>query len=359
MKILIVSGYFKPNITPRAFRTTELAVELARQGNDVTIYLPWVDYDYSCFEMEFGVKILFFGKSDVEKRLFSSSKIAGKFYRLMNILFQYPKIKYIPQIYKTLQNEKGYDLLISIGAPYSIHWGVDKLIRRNEFLAKKWIADCGDPFMGSKVEIFPNPFWFKFLEKSFCKRANYITVPIEKAINSYYPEFRSKIKVIPQGFNFSKNEYNKVKENPVPTFAYAGMFYKGNRDPRPFLDLLLTIDLDFLFVLYTPKWEALYPYIEKFKGKIEIRELVPRDELLSVLSQMDFLVNFENGTASQSPSKLIDYTIASRPILSVSQKPDITILNSFLTGDYSNQFIFENIDNYNIKNVSKQFIRLK
>ena len=35
MKILIVSGFFYPQNTPRAFRTTELAKEFARLGHDV------------------------------------------------------------------------------------------------------------------------------------------------------------------------------------------------------------------------------------------------------------------------------------------------------------------------------------
>ncbi len=358
MKILIVSGYFSPNITPRAFRTTELAAELVRKGNEVVVYIPWSSHDYSSLEKYLGLKILFFGSYDVENQQYYKTKIGRKLFTLKSVFFQFPKIKYINQICNTLKNKKGYDLLISIGAPYSIHWGVDKLLRKNNLLTKKWIADCGDPFMGSKVDIIKNPFWFKYFEKSFCKRTDYITVPIENAIEGYYREFRNKIKVIPQGFDFSQNNYTKSIKNSVPTFAYAGMFYKGNRDPRPFLDLLLNIEQDFLFILYTPKWRLLDSYVEKLGNKLEIRELIPRVELLNVLSQMDFLVNFENGTATQSPSKLIDYTIVSRPILSVSLTPNATVLNSFLSGDYSDQFIFEDIEKYNIRNVANQFISL-
>ncbi|MBK7525412.1 MAG: hypothetical protein IPI53_15025 [Saprospiraceae bacterium] len=37
MKVLIISGDFYPVNSPRSFRTTELAKELSRQGNEVTL----------------------------------------------------------------------------------------------------------------------------------------------------------------------------------------------------------------------------------------------------------------------------------------------------------------------------------
>ena len=72
--------------------------------------------------------------------------------------------------------------------------------------AKKWIADCGDPFMGAKLETFRKPFYFKYFEKDFCRKADYITVPAEGAKKAYYSEFLGKIRVIPQGFNFKQIE---------------------------------------------------------------------------------------------------------------------------------------------------------
>lgn len=49
MRILIVSGFFYPTNTPRAFRTTELAKEFARCGHEVTVMIPQNNYDYSDF----------------------------------------------------------------------------------------------------------------------------------------------------------------------------------------------------------------------------------------------------------------------------------------------------------------------
>ena len=40
MKILIISGSFYPDNSPRAFRTTELAKRFCKLGHDVTVYIP-------------------------------------------------------------------------------------------------------------------------------------------------------------------------------------------------------------------------------------------------------------------------------------------------------------------------------
>src|SRR5690348_17274732 len=39
-KILITSYYFEPEITPRAFRTTELVKEFLKKGYTVDLYIP-------------------------------------------------------------------------------------------------------------------------------------------------------------------------------------------------------------------------------------------------------------------------------------------------------------------------------
>src|SRR5690606_30622624 len=105
---------------------------------------------------------------------------------------------------------------------------------------KNWIADCGDPFMGNKFRT--RAFYFKYVEKWFCRKADFLSVPIEGAIQAYYPEFKEKIKVIPQGFNFKDFAIpESVPNNPLPTFIYAGTFYPGLRDPTSFLEYLATL----------------------------------------------------------------------------------------------------------------------
>ena len=93
--------------------------------------------------------------------------------------------------------------------------------------------------------------------------------------------------------------------------------------------------------------------------KLEIKSYVPRNELLDVLGKMDFLITFEDKSKVQKPSKLIDYALVQRPILSI--KPfdiDKKVLKEFLIGNYEKQIEIADIEQYNIKNVASAFIDL-
>jgi hypothetical protein len=277
------------------------------------------------------------------------------------LFFEYPAIELMFKVKKALKKESGYDLLISIAVPHPIHWGVAWAWRNREPIADTWVADCGDPYMGATMDTFNKMFYFKYPEKKFCRRADYITVPLENAKEGYYPEFRHKIRVIPQGFNFDEIEIDQASyvPNPVPTFAYAGGLIPGGRDPRAFLDYLVGLDHNFKFILYTKNKKLVEPWVEKGGGRVEIMDYVPRAVLLKTLSQMDFLVNFENRSSLQMPSKLIDYYLTGRPVLNVSAKgiePDK--INRFLNGNYKDRFNYPDMDLYRIENVCSRFLDL-
>ena len=60
-KILIISKFFYPANTPRSFRTTELAIELAKQGHDVTVLTPKLEI-HNEFEVKHNLSIVDLGK---------------------------------------------------------------------------------------------------------------------------------------------------------------------------------------------------------------------------------------------------------------------------------------------------------
>lgn len=364
-KILIVSTGFYPQISPRSFRTTELVKELSRQGHEVTLYTHKSASVHKEFEKEFGVTIKDLGKPSYKNISYENK---GKWLSLFNrglrrvllLLLEYPDIELLFLTDRSLRGEKQYDLLISVAVPHPIHWGVAKAISKNNTLTKIWVADCGDPYMGDKADSFKKLFYFKYLEKWFCKKADYITVPTEGSIEAYYPEFRKKIKIIPQGFNFADTKiYNGVISNPVPTFGYAGGFIPGIRDPRELLDFLCKYALPFKFIIYTTSKDIVLPYVAASGNRIELRTYIPREELLFELSKMDFLLNINNGTNVQTPSKLIDYALTQRPILSIDKgKLDTLLIENFLKGDYRERLVTGDIEKYNIKNVARQFAEL-
>ncbi len=359
MKILIVSGSFHPINSPRSFRTTELVKELSKQGHDITLYIPQYEYDYSEFIEKYNIKIYHYERT-YEKRIYTSISIIDRIiFHIRNRFFNYPECKILPKVKKAIKKESDYDLLISIAVPHAIHWAIGYLYKKGHKIAKKWIADCGDPFMLTDSGKYRPPFYFKWGEKNWCRLCDYISVPTETSYKGYYPEFQNKIKVIPQAFNFDEVKLNEYIQNKVLTFAYSGVFIPGKRDPRPILDFLEQSNVDFKFIIYTKQHNMLQEHKERLDDKIEIREYIPRLNLLKELSTMDFLLNIENGTNVQTPSKLIDYALTKRPILSIDcNNIDTHKFYQFLNGDYSKQYIVNDLDKYNIKNVVKQFLNL-
>lgn len=358
--ILIVTKFFHPEITPRAFRAFELAKQLAKQGHDITILTTKKNFDYSELEKKYNFEIKAIVKNEPDEIQGAGLRRVLRYSLLY--FFQLPFSYLTFYFKKALKHEnKNYDLMVSIAHPFTVHFGVALAKEKNNLLAKIWIADCGDPFAGSQHGRFPYPFYYKWIEKWFCTKVDYLTVPIVEAKDAYPKCCQKKIKIIPQGFDFSMiNPNYKEDMNSVPTFAYAGNLSPGLRDPRPLLDLLYRLKVDFRFIIYTRNKGFIIPYKNKLFDKLEIRDYVPRNTLLKELGQMDFLINLENRGSTQQPSKLIDYALLKRPVLSIPQSSTINEekVTQFLNGNYNQALIIQNIEQYNIINVANNFLKL-
>jgi hypothetical protein len=362
-KILLISNGFYPEISPRSFRATELAKEFVKLGHDVTVYSKFRDTDYVDFLNEHPLKFKMWGKSHFTTVPDSKNIIGSLFSRIVNrtllMLFEYPTIEDFFHVRKILKTEQGYDIMISFSVPYPVHWGTAFTRTKKHPIAKIWVADCGDPYMGDVLDSFRKPFYFKYIEKWFMRKADYITIPIENARKAYYSEFSSKIKVIPQGFSFEKSIGDSLfKGNEIVTFGYAGSLAPTIRDPRPFLDYLKKSTLDFKFVVFTKQVDLFADYVDFFGEKLILLNYIPRNELMTELAKMDFLVNFDNNTEIQSPSKLIDYFLTDRPVLNIKLNFNKDWVDSFLKKDYTNKMKFSDLSQYNIKEVAENFLNI-
>jgi hypothetical protein len=364
MKILVISQHLFPMQTPRAHRTTELVRELGKQGHKVTLYAVIGKHDYSSFEQETRVKVkpipirwmVHPYNSDNDGIRTLPDKILGKTLKKL----EFPNLEFMYRVPEILKKDHDYDALISIADPHQIHWGLARYRKKHQHsFPKVWIADCGDPFMlngarKGRLKLFER------MERLFCEQCDAITVPVEEAKKGYYSEYRNKIKVIPQGFVFELPGDTKEPQNAMPIFAYAGTFYKDIRNPEKFMNYLASLKSEFRFVVYTDHSALIDQYMQLLGDKLEIRKPIPRTELINELKTMDFLVNIENvNSPAQIPSKLIDYAITGRPILSVDPvQLNTNVVNEFLSKDYSHQLVIPNLEQYQIENVSKKFITL-
>ena len=365
MRILIVARAFYPANSPRAHRATELAKEFCRQGHDVSV-LTQKHLDQADLETKYGLRIEDLGEPawpEVPVSFRGKSNLILRGLRaFLEKFFSYPAIGWTYRVFRKLPKDKDYDCVISIAAPHSIHWGVTLADIFGRKPAATWIADCGDPFMGQENSgFFTHPaFYFRWVEKKFCSSADWITVPTEGARHGYYPEFQNKLSVIPQGFRFEDYDYLRKIERgkSVARFAYAGHVIQGKRDPRVLIDYLRKSDVEFEFNIFTRKTGLLESSV-RGDSRVVVHEFIPRDELLSELARMDFLVNFENVGNRQTPSKLIDYWLCGRPILSLrSFDLDTALVDQFLAGEYSGALKIEEPEQYRIENVVNQFTAL-
>lgn len=365
-KILLVSSAFYPEISPRSYRATELAKEFCRLGYEVVIISKFRDYDYSEFTIKYPVTYKMWPKPILPKIPNCKTKpfsfIARAVTRLSALLFEYPGIEDMFNVKQILKKENNYDLMISFAVPFPVHWGVAWARSEEHNIAETWIADCGDPYMYARLDTFRKPFYFKIFEKYFCRKCDYLTVPFDEMKNQFYPEFRSKIKVIPQGFNQSeivlfesKPEYNK------PVFIFAGSIIPKKRDLTLFLDFISSLPRDFLFIIYTNQQEWYKRYKELLGEKLVINEYIDRLSLIYEMSKADFLVNVDTIHDNQTnieaiPSKLIDYALANRPILNINSSwLDKEMVTEFLNKDYSRRRVIEK-SRYDITKIVEKFL---
>ena len=369
MKVAIVTAVYAPMSTPRAFRATELAKEFARRGDDVTVYnctsiinqpprnVKNVKY------VDLGIRLI--GNSNLQSRI-RNNKISIKFFNLLKSVAFYWTLStwmiYLRGLLFKFNTEENYDLLISIGLPFTIHWGVSTKIKGNN-LAKCYVADYGDPFSrhNSNIKVAK---YFQYIEKRVINKFDYIAIPTEKAISTYeWLKSVEKIKVIPQGFCFEEVKLHNYVPNKIPTFAYAGIFYPDIRNPQKLFEILLSLKIDFRFYIYTAEsntdsYGCILPYIKRFGEKMIVKNAIPRLDLIKELSKMDFIINMNNKSSNQVPSKLIDYALSKRPIFSCNPSDiDIEKLNRFCIGDFDGSEIVD-LEKYNIKKIVDDFSSL-
>ena len=360
MKIVIIAKQTFPFQGPRAFRVAELSEQLAKMGHEVHVYAYLGKYDYSNYTKETGVivhnikmRFVFESSSGIERYNFYDKVMI----RLFKGLLSYPDIEFAFKVKHILKNEKDIDLLITVAMPHSIHWGTTYAQKKikNGF-PRCWISDCGDPYCLNPFIYVPK--YFRYIEKKWCQATDFITVPSKDSFNGYFEEFHGKIRVIPQGFNFTKTPIAEYVSNSPIVFAFAGQIYDGKRDPLSFIKYLADVKTDFRFVLYTKT-----PVPEIYKQILNDRIVnivgLNRKQCIEELSKADFLINIVNINSIQSPSKLIDYALTKRPILDIGNDfRQSSEFNEFMQGDYSHAHVVNNLEDYNIINVASKFVEL-
>lgn len=369
-KILLISRWHYPAANPRAFRTTELLRELALRDYDVTAILPSLSRN---IPQNVDVRYINIGEDgacSISRRTVHSKRSKTALVAMARKLSLYfcgdtPKgvvyglklLKILPEL---LADNK-YDAVISISYPFYCHIATALCKNKSHGEQPVFIADCGDPVYATPATC--NAFYIKWLEGMVLRCFDYVAVPVEAAKAAYRGYgIDDRLVVIPQGFRLLDMDENSYKPNSVPTFCYAGVFYEKIRNPIYFLEYLCSLDRDFKFIVYLLKDEFSMQVLQKYKAilkdKLEVRAPLPREKLIHAMSYMDFVVNIDNENLSQKPSKLIDYAMSKRPIISFNRGSFAPkVFEDFMNGDYRQQEQID-ISQYDIRSVADSFARL-
>lgn len=361
-RILIVTHWFYPRQIPRAFRALELYKQLKKSYEVDVVIGDWKVFLSNGDDYEEVLKR--FSNDDKKNAILSNYKLIQKLKAVLEFFVGERYYVTSGKFVKKHMELYAYKAVISIGLPFYIHWITSDAIRKYKKNDGRiiGISDWGDPFVGqTQKKIAP---YFENIQRKVCQTFDYIVTPTEQAM-TYYEKYTTheKIKIIPQGIDFEEIRVAEKKKNEVIHFAYAGIFYEDIRNPKELFEYLCSIKNDFVFTIYTIKHGSIYQdillkYSQKLQDKLVIKDMIPRMECIYELSKNDFLINIENETSTQIPSKLIDYSLTKRPILSFKQNEIPTDkFGEFLNENYSQSIVID-VDQFDTRIVTKKFERL-
>lgn len=189
------------------------------------------------------------------------------------------------------------------------------------------------------------------MESKILKNVDSIVIPTENAVDCYtnLGVNRSEIHVIPQLFEEQQGESSYKIDKEKFNIMYAGSFYRGIRSPVEFIHglVLASKKNPKLHFHYFGNVNALEEFLE-MEGldiktiPITVNTFKDRSEIISIMKNMDLLINLNNKSTSQIPSKIIDYLYADTRILNVG---------SNLTE------LFDNVDNEKEK-IAKKLVEV-
>lgn len=356
MKFLVVSYYYLPEQTPRAFRTDVLISSLINAGHEVTLVLPqnrsgqYNNSKVNIIELPSGFLFNKYKHTQIIKEcklydISSSNLLISKIKQFAKKILYWPfdrSFEFFLSSYfiHFKKDDKHYDALLAIGLPITSYLVGIVLAKKLNINYK--IADCGDPYAlgisNNKIKIY--------VEKKILSQYNTVFTSTSK-FNNLLKDIDINSFLLP---HFYEKTYNKQKQldiklnNKNYNYVYAGSFYHDIRNPSNFLNAIKIFNelhekkiKIFLFVNLRDDFvlELRNKYQYWLGEYIEFISYVERDYLYNFYDLCDTLVNFQNKHEIQTPSKIAEYSLFDKKFLNINLLDDdktiYTKLTSFTT----------------------------
>ncbi len=371
MRLLVVSNFYTPMVSPRAFRWAAIAEYWAAQGHVVDVVCAWMSAR-PLHETLNGVHLHRVGKSLVQvlrgwvrqpgvegshgRQLEASSAGGGK--RRLTAFMKWVHNRTWKRVYwpddaclwyfpamiegKRLLTSHDYNGLVTVSIPFTSH--LVGLRLKREFPSIPWIVDIGDPFSFSDAAPQNNHRIYRWLnhyaEEIVLATADAVTVTTDRTLERYailFPKSASKLHTVPPlvsitGSELGNDEVSSALSSDAGKvrLMFIGSLNKNVRNP----DFLLQL---FARVLETPLADRVELHFvgeihdcgDSFRAyrallgeKIFLHGVVSHETAIQAMHEADILVNIGNRTAHQLPSKVVEYASTGKPILSLMSRPD-------------------------------------
>ncbi len=362
---MVISYWYYPENVARAFHVKGIVSSLIQEGYHVELIIPrnnmYQEIDaresdnITVHQVKPGI-LLHKEKNrwDVNKNILNNSQsnfLIKGLKKLYDVLVWPDRtVEWAINAYRYVKKNKLHinsEAMVTVGLPVSTH--ITGHLLKKDASHLKWIADYGDPFSYNPDREIRK--YDKFLESKILKNVDSIVIPTENAVDCYtnLGVNRSEIHVIPQLFEEQQGESSYKIDKEKFNIMYAGSFYRGIRSPVEFIHglVLASKKNPKLHFHYFGNVNALEEFLE-MEGldiktiPITVNTFKDRSEIISIMKNMDLLINLNNKSTSQIPSKIIDYLYADTRILNVG---------SNLTE------LFDNVDNEKEK-IAKKLVEI-
>ncbi|HDR7757358.1 transporter [Bacillus cereus] len=352
-RVVVISYWYYPENVARAFHVKGIVSSLIKDGYHVDLVLP-----KNAMYQEIGNKnsnnitlhqvkpgiLLHKEKNrwDVNRNILNNSHsnlLTKGLKKLYDVLIWPDRtIEWAINAYRYVKKNKLHSnsmAMVTVGLPVSTH--ITGHLLKKDVPHLKWIADYGDPFSYNPDREIRK--YDRFLESRMLNNVDSIVIPTESAIDCYTSlgVNKSQIHVIPQLFEEEQGESNYEVDKDKFNIMYAGSFYRGIRSPVEFIHALSLASkrnkqIEFHYFGNVTALEEFLNMegLDKEKLPIKINDFKSRSEILNIMREMDLLINLNNKSTSQIPSKIIDYLYANKRILNI--------------GNNLNE-LFDNVDN--------------
>lgn len=397
LKLLVISYSYTPDLTPRAFRWSKIAMLLAGRGHEIHVLCSGLtqleDENYA----NSGVSVyrvrdwLLNASSRVSPDSLSSnsnisSNLNNKKITILVVLRKLVRAVWravfwpdyscgwiVPALIaaRKLCLKNKYDWIISVSHPFSGH--VVGLVCVSTFSKSRWFVDISDPY-SDMSDPSPNNFLLysrlnKFVESRVIKLAEIVSVTTEQTKKLYESSFSintSKVHVIPPLLSLPEIDHIVYKRDErVIRFIYVGTLYKSLRSPIFVLKCInalcqslsdMNIELHFYGALNDCRED--FDFIDYAKNfKVITHGLVSRDHVTRSMAEADILINIGNNSETQLASKVIEYMVMAKPILnfiSIEHDSSLSVLQNYS----SILTIFRNDENFSAEIIEsiKKFV---